>query len=67
MKLVKRTDNGINFNHSDIYKIAERLLELEEAVESGKLVEVVRCKDCRLKSLLYCPMADIDYCSEGRR
>ena len=36
--LVKRTDSGVSFDHSDIYKIAERLLDMEETQRNGAYI-----------------------------
>ena len=49
-RLTKRTETGgVKYAKSGIYAedICERLAELEDKIEQGTLIEVVRCKDCR--------------------
>ena len=36
----------ISMNGEQVRKTLERLAELEDAIEQGKLVEVVRCVEC---------------------
>ena len=36
----------ISMNGEQVRKVLERLAELEDAIEQGKLVEVVRCGEC---------------------
>ena len=54
-------------------KELQRLGELEEKIENGELVEVVRCKDCNNMDGIGCPFfdginkTDNDFCNYGKR
>lgn len=42
----------ISMNGEQVRKVLERLAELEDAIEQGKLVEVVRCSECKYSRAL---------------
>ena len=52
-------------------KVIKRLAELEDMIDSGELVEVVQCKDCKKYQTSMCTAkherALMDFCSCGER
>jgi hypothetical protein len=57
---------SVRFDEESVLKMWSRLADLEDKLESGQLVEVVRCKDCmhRRDSCDTC-WRDDDFCSYG--
>jgi len=73
MRYTKRNEDGFVWTARDSNKCLVRLAELEDKIESGELVEVVRCRDCmfyakmrrRTCNLLNAEMLMSDYCRNG--
>lgn len=68
----------ISMNGEQVRKALERLAELEDAIEQGKLVEVVHCKNCEFYGMetydafMNCKLSghargEKDYCSMAER
>lgn len=81
-RITKKTEHiGFYIDMSDTRNAIERLGELEDKLESGELVEVVRCKNCNhwrvtFDNLHICDILGIDeydieninhFCSCGER
>ena len=70
-----QTRTPMELSGQEIRMVMERLAELEDAIEQGKLVEVVHCGECEYRSkygecknaLGEPEVALSDYCSGGSR